>query len=98
MSEKSPSSTVDVDFLSRVPIFSSVSREDLAKLAGLWKPTVRPKGQAIFQKGDPSRAMYVIREGKVAISVWTEENLELVLSMLGNRVCELPWCRYNRHS
>jgi CRP-like cAMP-binding protein len=83
MSEKSPSPTVDVDFLSRVPIFSSVNREDLTKLAGLWKPTVRPKGQAIFQKGDPPRAMYVIREGKVAISVWTEENLELVLSMLG---------------
>ncbi len=83
MSEKSPSPTVDVDFLSRVPIFSSVNREDLTKLAGLWKPTVRPKGQAIFQQGDPPRAMYVIREGKVAISVWTEENLELVLSMLG---------------
>ena len=83
MSEKSPSPTVDVDFLSRVPIFSSVSRKDLTKLAGLWKPTVRLKGQAIFQKGDPPRAMYVIREGKVAISVWTEENLELVLSMLG---------------
>ncbi len=83
MSEKSPSLTVDVDFLSRVPIFSSVNREDLTKLAGLWKLTVRPKGQAIFQKGDPPRAMYVIREGKVAISVWTEENLELVLSMLG---------------
>src|SRR5216684_4433786 len=52
MSEKSPSLTVDVDFLSRVPIFSSVNREDLTKLAGLWKLTVRPKGQAIFRKGD----------------------------------------------
>src|SRR5216684_1357933 len=69
MSEKSPSLTVDVDFLSRVPIFSSVNREDLTKLAGLWKLTVRPKGQAIFQKGDPPRAMYVIREGKVAIGL-----------------------------
>ena len=83
MSEQVTSPPIEVDFLSRVPIFSSMSREDLIKLAGLWKPTVRSAGQAIFQKGDPPRAMYVIREGKVAISVWTTENLELVLSVLG---------------
>lgn len=73
---------VDVEFLSRIPIFSSLKREDLTNLATLWKPITKNIGQLIFKKGDPPNAMYLIREGKVKISVWTGENQELELSIL----------------
>ena len=73
---------VDIDFLSRTSIFSSLRIEDLTDLAYLWKPVVREAGQVIFKKGDLPQSMYLIREGKVAISVWTEEQQEVVLSLL----------------
>lgn len=72
----------DVEFLARVPIFSSLPTEDLKCLADLCKPIVRDAGYVIFKKGDPPEAMYLIRSGKIAITTWTEDNQELFLSML----------------
>jgi uncharacterized membrane protein len=70
-------------FLAQVAIFSSLSPEDLASLPILNKVVAREVGQIIFREGDPPLAMYVIRSGKIAISVWTIENEELVVSVLG---------------
>lgn len=75
---------VDVDFLSRVKIFSSLAPDDLAELAALWRPFSREDGQIVFRQGDPPHAMYLVRDGKVEISLWTEDNEELVLSLLGD--------------
>jgi uncharacterized membrane protein len=75
---------VDVDFLSRVKIFSSLAPDDLAELATLWRPVSREDGQIVFRQGDPPHAMYLVREGKVEISLWTEDNEELVISILGD--------------
>jgi CRP/FNR family cyclic AMP-dependent transcriptional regulator len=74
----------EVEFLTRVKIFSSLSREDLRELAGLWRPVSREDGQIVFRQGDPPHAMYLVRDGKVEISIWTEDNEELVLSLLGD--------------
>ncbi len=38
----------------------------------------------MFRHGDTPDAMYLIREGKIEISVWTEDNEELVLATLGD--------------
>ena len=75
---------VDVEFLNRVRIFSSLTRDDLSELATLWKPVSREDRQVVFRQGDPPQAMYLVREGKVEISVWTEDNEELVLAVLGD--------------
>jgi CRP/FNR family transcriptional regulator, cyclic AMP receptor protein len=55
---------VEVDFLSRVKIFSSLAPDDLAELAALWRPFSREEGQIVFRQGDPPHAMYLVREGK----------------------------------
>lgn len=65
-----------------IPIFSSLSREDLENLRTLWKPVTRNAGQLIFKKGDPGDSMYIIQDGEVAITIWTEDNQEKVLSRL----------------
>jgi CRP/FNR family cyclic AMP-dependent transcriptional regulator len=70
------------EFLSQVPVFSSLPPEDLAQLAVLAKPVTREEGQIIFRKGDAPHAMYLVRAGKVDICVWTEENQEVTLSEL----------------
>jgi uncharacterized membrane protein len=75
---------VEVDFLSRVKIFSSLPSGDLAELAALWRPFSREDGQIVFRQGDPPHAMYLVRAGKVEISLWTEDNEELVISILGD--------------
>jgi uncharacterized membrane protein len=70
-------------FVSQVSIFTSLAPEDLASLPVLTKTITRNTGQIIFREGDPAVAMYVIRSGRVAISVWTMENEELVFAVLG---------------
>jgi len=75
---------VDFEFLSRVKIFSCLANDDLSELAALWKPVSREDGHVIFRQGDPPDAMYLVREGKVEISLWTEDNEELVISILGD--------------
>ena len=75
---------MDAGFLRRVSIFSSFPEEDVQELAGLAKPASREDQHLIFHEGDSADAMYVIRKGRVEISVWTEDNEELVLAMLGD--------------
>lgn len=75
---------VDVEFLSKVKTFSSLAPDDLGELAALWRPVAREDGQIVFRQGDPPHAMYLVREGRVEISLWTEDNEELVLSILGD--------------
>ena len=74
---------IDSEFLSRISIFSSLSTADLEELIPLWKPIRKWEGQLLFQKGDPGTSMFVIREGEVAITVWTEDNQQTVLSVFG---------------
>ena len=70
------------EFLSEVPIFSALTTDDFAGVTMLANQVTRNDGQVIFRQGDPPLAMYVVRSGNVAISVWTEENEEVTLSML----------------
>ncbi|MGE5306956.1 MAG: DUF1003 domain-containing protein [Alphaproteobacteria bacterium] len=69
-------------FLSQVPIFSALRAEDFAALPVVTNLVARNDGQVIFRQNDAPLAMYVIRSGKIAISVWTEENEEVILSVL----------------
>lgn len=70
-------------FISQISIFTSLSPEDLASLPIVTKIITREAGQIIIREGDPALAMYVIRSGRVAISVWTMDNEELVFAVLG---------------
>ncbi|MET0154015.1 MAG: DUF1003 domain-containing protein [Candidatus Binatia bacterium] len=73
---------VDVDTLNRVPIFSSLDRDDLRELAELCRTVSRDDQHLVFRHGDVPDAMYLIRDGRIEISVWTDDNEELVLATL----------------
>jgi CRP/FNR family transcriptional regulator, cyclic AMP receptor protein len=82
---------VDANFLSKISIFSSLGAADLERLAALWKPVTLGEGDLLFKKGDPGDAMYIIREGWIAITIWNEDHQETILSVLkeGNFFGEL---------
>ncbi len=54
-------------FLTKVPLFSSISPEQLRKIAACFTSSELKKDSIIFRQGDDSDAMYVIRSGGVLI-------------------------------
>ncbi len=52
-----------VDLLVRVPVFSTLEREDLERVAELAVPRTFDSGQVVFRKGDSSDTCYVVRAG-----------------------------------
>ncbi|HKL83761.1 MAG TPA: cyclic nucleotide-binding and patatin-like phospholipase domain-containing protein [Desulfobacter sp.] len=55
------------DFLSRVPLFSSVSADQIREIAGLFTKKFYHKGDVICRQGEPGDSMYVIRSGMVSV-------------------------------
>ena len=69
--------------VANIPLFSALEKDNLKQLASLWRPVRATKNQQVFRKGDPGDAMYIIEAGSVAVSIWTPQNEEIVVSVLG---------------
>ena len=54
-----------VELLARVPVFSTLVRTDLERIAQLAVPRSFAAGQVVFREGDSSDTCYVVREGRV---------------------------------
>ncbi|MCW3070052.1 MAG: Crp/Fnr family transcriptional regulator [Solirubrobacterales bacterium] len=52
-----------MELLGRVPVFSTLERGDLERIAELSVPRQFEPGQAVFREGDASDTCYVVREG-----------------------------------
>jgi CRP-like cAMP-binding protein len=52
-----------VELLGRVPVFSTLERDDLERIAGLAVPRTFEPGQIVFREGDASDTCYVVRSG-----------------------------------
>jgi CRP/FNR family transcriptional regulator, cyclic AMP receptor protein len=52
-----------VDLLGRVPVFSTLERPDLQRIADVSVPRSFAPGQAVFREGDQSDTCYVLRDG-----------------------------------
>jgi CRP-like cAMP-binding protein len=52
-----------VELLGRVPVFSTLERTDLERIAEVSVPRAFAPGQAVFMEGDASDTCYVVREG-----------------------------------
>jgi CRP/FNR family transcriptional regulator len=59
--DKGPSDVVEL--LGRVPVFSTLERPDLERIAEVAVPRSFEPGQAVFREGDASDTCYVVREG-----------------------------------
>lgn len=74
---------IDELFLSKVPIFSSLTVAELVDFTENWNEVSVKDKQTIFLRGDAPRSIYVVVEGSVDISIRTFDNKDLVLSVLG---------------
>jgi CRP-like cAMP-binding protein len=53
-----------VELLGRVPVFSTLEQDDLARVAQLAVPRSFEPGQIVFREGDASDTCYVVRSGR----------------------------------
>ena len=52
-----------VELLGRVPVFSTLVRDDLERIAQVAVPRTFEPGQVVFREGDASDTCYVVRDG-----------------------------------
>jgi CRP/FNR family transcriptional regulator/CRP/FNR family cyclic AMP-dependent transcriptional regulator len=73
----------DFALLQSVPFLSNLPAEDLAFLAsGVRRRSFR-RNEVVFHRDDPGTMLYVIRSGRVKISLQNEEGSEVTLALLG---------------
>ncbi len=65
-------------FLSTVPIFREVSKEQLSEIAPLFKQEQFPAGTVILYQGKSSSGIYFLRSGRLAVRVQRPEGRETV--------------------
>lgn len=66
----------------KVPIFASLSEEDLAKISTMIKHRKYRKGQALILEEQPSETLFIIREGYVKLLKITAQGKEQILRVL----------------
>src|SRR4051794_8875498 len=71
------------DFLTSVPMFSGLQREELLKFAELTRERTYPKGSVILFQGDPGDSLYIVRQGRVKVVLIGEDGREVILGILG---------------
>ena len=72
-----------VDFLSTVPLFSTIGREELERLAEVTREKQYPKGSIIVFEDDPGDSLFIVREGRVKVVLVAEDGREVILGVLG---------------
>lgn len=58
---------VPLEFLAGVMLFENFTISEIREVVGLCRITTRQKGSAIFAKGDPAEAMFVVLAGDVEV-------------------------------
>src|SRR5574338_1042182 len=69
--------------LTRLPLFTELSAEDLAHLAAATRERRVPRGELLFQRGDPPKGFYVVVWGQVKLAFSSPQGNEKVVEILG---------------
>ena len=72
-----------VELLARVPVFSTLERTDLGRIAQLVVPCSFASGHVVFREGDSSDTCYVVREGRVRAIRTHRDGRTLTLARFG---------------
>lgn len=73
----------DAQLLKKIPLFASLSNEDLGLLGGLLEPRVVPPNQAIFWIGEQGDQLFIVQYGQVRLSYTNEAGQEVTLGVVG---------------
>lgn len=66
----------------KVPIFSSLSDEEILKISRMTKHIPFQKGEMLLGEGDKSDTLYIINKGKVKLTKYTVDGKEQILYIM----------------
>jgi CRP/FNR family transcriptional regulator, dissimilatory nitrate respiration regulator len=69
-------------FLANLPMFSEMCLEELDRVAAATVPIYAPKGQAVFQCGDPCTGFHVVVYGQVKLGFTSPQGIEKVVEIV----------------
>jgi CRP-like cAMP-binding protein len=69
-------------FLSQIPVFSDLGKEDLCSLAGMTVARSVQKGEVIFHEGDHATGFYIVARGRVKVFKDTSDGREQILHII----------------
>lgn len=69
--------------LSRLPLFTELSAEDLAHLAAATRERRLPRGELLFQRGDMPKGFFVVVWGQIKLAFSSPQGNEKVVEILG---------------
>jgi CRP/FNR family transcriptional regulator, cyclic AMP receptor protein len=72
-----------LQLISRVPLFSELSRSELERIADVAIPRAFPKGVRVFHEGDHSDACYIVRTGSFRVTREHSDGRAITLANLG---------------
>ena len=78
---------VDVVFLTRVPIFANLNGEQLQSLPDKLQLRRYQRGEVIFHEDDPADRMHIIVDGRVKISIASEDGRERDIALFQSGDC-----------
>src|SRR5437867_919276 len=70
-------------YLKQVPLFADLADEDVRELMAVARRRTFRAGEVIFHRDDPGQVLYVIKEGKVKISLISPDGQEISLTVFG---------------
>jgi CRP-like cAMP-binding protein len=69
-------------FLANLPMFSEMNREELDRVAAATVPIHAPKGQSVFQCGDPCVGFHIVVYGQVKLGFTSPQGIEKVVEIV----------------
>lgn len=86
-------------FLGTVPLFDRIPDADIAELASVMRRRELPAGEILWREGDEARAMLLIVDGRVSVSLPLPGHRAVELSTLGpgEMLGEVPLLDGGRH-
>lgn len=73
----------DTSYLKQVDIFAGLDDEDIQELMSVARRRSFRAGEVIFHRDDPGQVLYMIKEGKVKISLISPDGQEISLVVFG---------------
>ena len=77
----------EASYLKQVHIFNNLREEEIHTLAAVVRKRTFRQGEVIFHRDDPGQVLYVIKEGKVKISLISPDGQEIALVVFGKGEC-----------
>lgn len=71
------------DVVSNIPLFSGLSRDELAGIRLEFEQLDVPRGTVLFRSGDPCSGMHVVVSGHVKVVLGTADGAEKVVDLAG---------------